>query len=197
MSGGLPPVTTITVKPPEVSFFDKSTGIFFYKSPISVTRCHTSQVPRTQHFSRAGVIPLYYDDIKWYYCLGVDRKSQNLTDFGGCVEQGETAIDAALRELKEESLGLFDFIDASKIIEESSFAIYNDTSVVFFVLVDVDPNDIVRRFRRHLYDESENSDLVWVDEDEFRLLFRGKHEKFTLYKRVRDVVGYVDGLFLT
>ena len=52
-------------------------------------------------------------NIERKFCLGIDTNFRTLTDFGGGVKYkiDKDAITAALRELEEESLGLFKLID--------------------------------------------------------------------------------------
>src|SRR3989304_3199471 len=57
---------------------------------------------------RAGVIPFTIKNNRLYFLLGVYRDTGELTDFGGGVKTSESIIDAAYRELFEESCKIFD-----------------------------------------------------------------------------------------
>jgi hypothetical protein len=78
---------------------------------------------------RAGVIA--YIEVpgpvrpQLYFCLGLDQRTGDITDFGGGVtKKDSTALHAALREFHEETLGIFiDHVPSDKdfvIVTESS-----------------------------------------------------------------------------
>lgn len=67
------------------------------------------QVPWPEYnIIRAGVIPYVVIGNRVMFCLGVDKETQELTDFGGGVRENDgDAVTAALREFREESKGVF------------------------------------------------------------------------------------------
>lgn len=85
---------------------------------------------------RAGVIPFTIKDNQLYFLLGIDRNTRELTDFGGGVKSTESVVDAAYRELFEESCKLFNG-DIFKTDITSSIAItdYMHNITIFFVHV--------------------------------------------------------------
>ena len=68
-----------------------------------------SEVDWTQfNVVRAGVIPYVVVGSQIMFCLGVDRETSDLTDFGGGFKDSDgSPLGAALREFKEESKGVF------------------------------------------------------------------------------------------
>lgn len=66
-----------------------------------------AHILRTIVTNRSGVIPYIYEGGKLYFLLGVDRKTNELTDLGGGVKKGENSLSAAIREFKEESRSSF------------------------------------------------------------------------------------------
>ena len=109
----------------------------------------TSLIPLQKQFSRAGVIPYTIKDGKKYFLLGIDAKFGTLTDFGGGVKRGENFIEAACRELDEESLGIFNFLhpERMKEVRQNSTTVYDDNSAIIFLNVSVDSmNDVCGNF---------------------------------------------------
>jgi ADP-ribose pyrophosphatase YjhB (NUDIX family) len=192
----MPAVVSVTIKPQDTSVIDSESGIYFYKTPDFIKRCRIDEVSKNIRFNRAGVIPVFYNGTEFNYCLGVDKKYNDLTDFGGGVNLSEEPLEAALRELKEESLNIFDFFDVIEKIRTSSYAIYDSKGIiVFFVLVKVDMLETQKMFLTRFDNESENSSIVWLKESEFQeLLSSDKSDKYHLYDRVKNVISYVGGL---
>lgn len=83
---------------------------------------------------RAGVIPYIYDKgtDELFFLLGLDKKAKELTDFGGGVKNGETALMAACREFQEESRSLFDerYYNINNYIKYISLS-DNEMSILF------------------------------------------------------------------
>lgn len=60
------------------------------------------------NIKRAGVIPYTVINGHVHFCLGVDFKTKELTDFGGGIrDSDESPLHGALREFREESNGVF------------------------------------------------------------------------------------------
>src|SRR5437762_557673 len=66
--------------------------------------------------SRSGVIVYTVYKNKTYFILGIDTKSGDITDFAGGVSlKKENVLEGGLRELAEESLGIFGEISVEEI----------------------------------------------------------------------------------
>jgi hypothetical protein len=139
--------------------------------------------------SRAGVI-VYVDTPNGRkFCLGVDRVHHELTDFGGGVryKRDGTALVGALRELAEESLGIFGMIEPGDV--QNSLVIYNNSLLIVFVRVNHNPLSITQLFRSRVQPESEVSALVWITPTELESLLHGTSSLGRMYNRVRRLLG--------
>lgn len=84
--------------------------------------------------NRAGVV-IYRIDISETkmmikVCLGIDNIHHRITNFGGGIRKSETPIEAALRELNEETYNIFSE-DAQAISDDSIVAISPENFVLF------------------------------------------------------------------
>jgi len=131
---------------------------------------------------RSGAIVYIHENNKTYFCLGVDTQSGNLTDFGGGVKKGETIIEGGLRELKEESLGVFGDVGQQVISDNIIFHCFN--MAIMFIPLNVDRATIEREFRENVKNkvDPEVCDIVWLSTDEFLESIHGRGKK--LYIRV-------------
>ncbi len=127
-----------------------------------------------------------------FFCLGIDTQSGNLTDFGGGVKKGETIVEGGLRELEEESEGVFGHIDPSEVSDATAFHSYNMT--IMFIEKKLDQSDIERistNFRTNVKDneEPEVCNIIWLTKEEFLDSIDGRGKK--LYVRVRRLLNKV------
>lgn len=144
---------------------------------------------------RSGVI-LYNTDTEGIlrFALGVDTASGDITDFGGRCELSDTnCVHTALRELSEETLNLFENIDASLLNDQ--LAIYDNNDMLIFVNIDDDINKIVDEFaelhKAHTSKglKSEVSAIKLFTRDEFKkLVFRKSESTNQLYYKVRTLL---------
>ena len=127
-------------------------------------------------FGRVSVIPYCLINDEIYYCLFVDSNSNEITDGGGNIEEGEDFIDGAFREIREESNGLINFdnipknkilksaIDCICIIEDQTKKIYNNQIIMFI---------------------QKTYDLQYINqmEKDYRLIFEEKSKNYILEGR--------------
>lgn len=161
------------------------------KKDVEVSVSLTKELKITKETPvRSGVI-IYTkgDDGVIYFCLGVDTESGNLTDFGGGVKKGETIVDGGLRELEEESLGIFGRIEASDIDETVTF--HSPNMAIIFIPLKVDRNTIIKQFNEKIEGKinPEVCDIAWLDMKEFMESIHGRGRK--LYIRVRKILSKV------
>ncbi len=131
---------------------------------------------------RSGVIIYTRKNNKTFFCLGVDADSKDLTDFGGGVTKDETVVEGGLRELKEESQGIFGAISVEEIENTISFCSYN--MAIIFIPKDVDMDKITKDFNSKI-EKTENfevSGIKWLDTEELLESIHGRGKK--LYVRV-------------
>lgn len=117
---------------------------------------------------RAGVILLTTFNRRTNYCLGI-YKNNELTDFGGTTFPWEDSISAALREFREETLGVFGKLQLSQVM--NSIVIYNSYNLVLFLRYAIDPLLICDAFSRKItsipLEESELKGIMFFTEREF------------------------------
>lgn len=138
---------------------------------------------------RAGAIIYTKYNNNTYFCLGVDTESGNLTDFGGGVKKEETIIEGGLRELEEESLGIFGHIEPSDIENAVTFHCHN--MAIIFINLNINPRDSVKMFNTNIEDKTELEvcDISWLNTEEFLESIHGRGKK--MYIRVRKLLAKV------
>lgn len=111
------------------------------------------------------MIPMSEEGGIRYYAFGIDAKYKNMIDLGGHRETwDDSVLHTALRELHEESLGIFD----SDELTRQCKIFYTDE--LFFLLLPVkkDRNAYVKEFHKRLILEREPEvvDIVWLTLDQ-------------------------------
>ncbi|HSW76899.1 MAG TPA: hypothetical protein VLG50_07625 [Candidatus Saccharimonadales bacterium] len=178
-------MTAISKKPWEKSMMSKNKNII-YKKIVKELDLDIIKPPR------AGVI-LYtkYNNAFWFG-LGVDAKSKDLTDFGGGISYKENhdkhVIAGAIREFNEESLNIFNFT-MNDFLE--SPVIYNNQCLIIFKYITCDIDHIKSLFRQR-HDEMINHhiipevcDMTWLHVNDFKqcINVRGK-----MFHRVQNLL---------
>jgi len=98
---------------------------------------------------RAGVIIYCVKSGKITFVMGEDEYSSELTDFGGHTKtRDKTPIITALREFKEETLGVFGNFE-SKDVEEM-IAICSNKMLIIFVKMEIDIKIYADKFRQNV-----------------------------------------------
>ena len=141
---------------------------------------------------RSGAIIYTHFQGKTYFALGQDSVYGDLTDFSGGKKQGESIIDGGLRELEEESLGVFGKISVSDVKDCMGF--YTNNMLIMFIHLDVNMQRIVEEFDRRLGERegSENLEvdqIIWFEKSDFINSIEGKGRR--LYSRVRRLLSKV------
>jgi hypothetical protein len=141
---------------------------------------------------RSGAIIYTHFQGKTYFALGQDSVYKDLTDFSGGKKQGESIIEGGLRELEEESLGVFNKICVSDV--KDCMAFHTNNMLIMFIHLEVNMRRIVEEFDRRLGEKSENENLevnqiVWLEKSDFLNSIEGKGRR--LYSRVRRLLSKV------
>jgi len=138
--------------------------------------------------ARAGVVPYIIKEDNLLFAFGLDSKFRELTDFGGGVsyKRDKTAVVGALREFREESLGVFEDLDPKDVGE--CFVMYNTNMMIVFLPVDVNPKEKNKLFHEKLKEEEipEVCDIIWLSEKELNESLNLKSR--LIYVRVRDLI---------
>lgn len=175
---------------------------FPYEHTYHSFKTGTINVSMMQRFERAGVIICTKINDAKYFCLGVDSKYGTLTDFGGGVKNNETFAQAAARELKEESLRVFNF-KSSDIYKYSDIVYDGNMCIMFLRIKFSDINKLVMQFHKRLSrsSHSENSSIMWIPEKVFNELVRTGREVRednyiypSIYKPVCDLLRSVSSI---
>jgi hypothetical protein len=122
---------------------------------------------------RAGVIMYTIIDNTAYFGMGLDTKTNDITDFGGGVsyKTDYNAIYGALREFQEETLCIFKKIHIDDIA--NSPVIYDLNNLIIFIYVELNPTDICNKFNEKFIkiskqklnnkNEPEVCGIVWLN----------------------------------
>lgn len=152
---------------------------------------------QTQIQSRGGVIPYTLYNGQIYFCLGKDRQSGDLTDFGGGIKKYEGRVSGALREFREESLNVFSQCDKLDINDQLVF--YSKKMLIILMKCDIDPIEISNFFENKVKNEvnPEIEDIVWISKDELlNLLYSDQQDKEgrIMYTKVRFFLKQVSNI---
>ncbi len=141
-----------------------------------------------EEIERCGIIPYVIIDDVVCFCLAKDKKSRELGDFGGHTQHNENALQTGLRELREESRGVFDF--KCKKVRNIIYPFTYNKMTIFFVKIDKeDAMKAVSTFRKRksrCKEEDEICDIRWVDEDTFKDLVKNKDSR--LWNKIKEFI---------
>ena len=139
---------------------------------------------------RSGAIIYTHHEGKTYFCMGIDSCYGDLTDFAGGVKKGESVLQGGLRELHEESLGVFGELRESDIYENLAF--YSNNMVIMFIRLNVNMDKIKKSFiiKKNCCDNKlEVSNIYWLTKSEFLESISCKGKK--MYSRVQKILSKV------
>lgn len=122
---------------------------------------------------RGGVIIYTEINNNIYFCLGIDTKSGDLTDFGGGISYKKdlTALNGGMREFKEESLKVFDEITLEQLNE--GIVVYSKFIMIVFIKIFVSSLDELittsRKFLKlsKITRNPEIVELIWLNSFDF------------------------------
>jgi hypothetical protein len=139
--------------------------------------------------TRGGVI-LYTitEDGKLLFGFGLDKNYEELTDFSGGIsyKRDSNALIGALRELREETLGIY---NVSVEDVQNAIALYDKHHLVLFLYTNCNPDDVKNEFKTR-YEEVEKSelkDIVWITEEELQKAIKCKSKH--IYIRLLNFLG--------
>ena len=139
--------------------------------------------------SRSGAIVYTLYKNKIYFILGIDTKSGDITDFGGGVSlKREDVITGGLRELSEESLGIFGNISKDEV--KNCLAVYDENNIIIFIRIDIDITSKYHEFKSRLkcVNNPEVKDIKFYDKKNFIDLFEGNSVGNIMYDRIRNLL---------
>ncbi|SRR6266496_789528 len=140
--------------------------------------------------SRAGAIVYVLYKNMMYFISGIDTDSGDITDFSGGIKyKRETFLDGGLRELEEESLGIFGKITPDEI--KNFLAVYDDNNIIIFIRLDIDIIAKYKEFKNRLkYIKSpEVKDLKILTKRQFMKLCNDDDSTgIVMYDRIRKLL---------
>lgn len=143
---------------------------------------------------RSGAIIYTHYRGKTYFCLGIDSIYKDLTDFSGGVKKDDPSIiDGGLRELFEESQGIFGEFKYEDVRE--CLCIHTKNMLTMFIRMEIDMEECKYIFEERIHNFEGNlevSDIIWLDTKEFIDCILGKGH--FLYRRVRRMLSKVTGI---
>lgn len=175
----------ITINPKDIHADEYRWTLF--KNTQPTTSVHIDKISNfklTIRPQRAGVILYTYVNDVLYFGFGVDSVYHELTDFGGHLDRSDkNAIAGALRELKEESLNVFNF-DYQDVKDD--MIIYDDKMAILLVYTNLSPKQVNEKFKLKLKNakKPEVNDIQWLTLDELKAELDKDHGK--IYNRVKD-----------
>lgn len=174
----------------------------YYRKMENVFTCKVKDIPtkineqkESFRIERSGVIVYTIYNNKYYFGLGIDHDSGDITDFGGGIKKKDhSLIDGTLRELAEESLGVFGRVTPNEIDE--CVCVYNQNTMVVFIPLIVNKEKVMNVFKHRLkyVKEPEVDSIFWITKETFINLIYGKkvYDKYDnkqrlMYNRIRSV----------
>lgn len=148
---------------------------------------------------RGGVIICNIDPSgEIYFGLGVDEKTGELTDFGGGIKyrQDSSPIHGALRELTEETLSVFGYIDPKDPAVQKSPIIVSSKMMIMFIRIEIseERERVSERFRNRVKyaTNPEIKDIIWLNLQSFKTLIltdpTKTNDNLKIYQRVADFI---------
>lgn len=114
---------------------------------------------------RAGIIFYTFVDDQIYCCFGRDRKTQDLTDFGGGRKKKESSIQCALREGGEESRFVFGKILPDEI--DNYRCLYSTRMLIIFIPVEAPEQLDSSSLQPEWLDSKNRADIRKITVDNF------------------------------
>ena len=146
--------------------------------------CRVSEL-KPRRFRRAGVIPYLQTPEGLVYVLARDRKYGTPGGFSGHVERDEPPLHAALREFKEESLGVFGEYTTSQIGD--CYAIYDEKELLILLPVNLEKEKIQQLFGLRIRSNTDTSELLFFSSGELEQTLAGFGAE-TIHKRIRYLI---------
>ena len=149
---------------------------------------------KKENQKRSGVILYNKLNDKIFFILGIDRKSNNLTDFGGGVKiSKENPLEAGIREFNEETLNIFN--TSYKEIKKS-LCVYSNEMLIIFIKnknYQLENTKYIEDFKKKLGNNKnhEIKSIIYISIDDFIKSLNGEfisNNGLVMYKLVRDLI---------
>lgn len=149
--------------------------------------CKLKDIPGQQlvKFQRAGIVPYKKECDRLIFVLGIDRKSGDVSNFGGSIRDDEECVKGAMREFMEESHECFGVFNANSL--ENCITIYNDTEIIIFLCSEWEDKDINYRFEQKKRINSEMESLFICDDQQLLRILTDQQSERIMYHKVKDL----------
>ena len=162
---------------------------------VNVSTCRRLNLSAEGNIRSGAIIYTHYQG-QTYFCMGVDTDYGDLTDFAGGVKKTDidadgvpSVITGGLRELREESLGVFGELNPEDVADDVVF--WSSNMAIMFIRLDVIPVEVDQEFQKRFSDHPDKKNLEvssvrWLNTEDFRdaILSRGQR----MYSRVRKIL---------
>ncbi len=144
---------------------------------------------------RAGVIIYMKIGNEIIFCMGIDYEHTEYSDFGGGVKKKDGAvIKGGLRELSEESLGIFGKINSDEL--NNFLLVYTKKTAIMFIKINVEQYDMINLFDERLKIikeikpdlNPEMKKIEWISCEQFiSLIHNNMVNDKKMYSKIADI----------
>lgn len=135
---------------------------------------------------RAGIILITRYKQSLWFGMGVDRRSGDLSDFGGMKNRKDTDIfETAIREFHEESLEVFGILKKDDLW--NCFSVYDKESLIIFVPLKTSPKKSISDFKDRVKHKDEMSGVIWVKQHALIKMIKDNHKR-KIYSKVKEII---------
>ena len=144
-------------------------------------------IPKNHQIIRSGVIVYSYNNYnnEYYFYMGQDQNSNDLTDFGGGCLKEHDPIESALREFTEESKAVFGNYTKDQVNE--CIMAYTDSMLIIFIPLIVDYTQLKYNFNLSVPDNqhhNELNDIIRLNKQEFiQAIYSDKYKLYIIVKQ--------------
>jgi hypothetical protein len=135
----------------------------------------TKYLPLDIPYKRSGLVLYFFENNELYFIFALDSLYGELTDLGGSIEFYENFLQGGIRELYEESLGIFNFEE--DFIRENSISVYDNKTIIMFQEINIDKKKLISLFKinhiESLYRNNEYIEicsLLWISSSNLKKL---------------------------
>jgi len=173
---------------------DLPKGVVRRKLPLIIDEYNQPNLIKVKDFNpdnyeiiRTGVIVYSYNysTKQYYFYMGEDKNSNDLTDFGGGCRKEQDPIESALRELKEESKGVFGNYNTDQI--QDCIMAYTNGMLIIFIPLIVDYPKLKHNFdsiKSSNQYRNEIKDIIRLDKTEFiQAIYSNKYKMYVIVKK--------------
>jgi hypothetical protein len=144
---------------------------------------------------RSSVIPFTFSDDKLWFSLGIDKKTGDLTDFGGGIKLRDfSPVHAARREFKEETKGVFGNCYQLRNFRQFSYSLLKENVFLMFLYV---PSRFMKSTKGKFaklksLPNDELSGIIWYSQEEFQEIFSLPQDRIKVYEGIQKIISKIN-----